>query len=380
MCCRIVTRLLSILLLPLALFACGSQPPLVRSPALSPAQLLDGGAFALAPGDEAAPVALTAINDDMRAFLAAHVPAGVSDRRKVELILEAILRDGLHLTYDNFKTLTAQEAFYARQGNCLSFTNLFVALAREAGVAVEYQAVEVPPIWAAQGNSWLYNLHINALVALPGRRQVVDFSMDQYRADYPSEILDDREVQARYHSNLGVYWMNEGDARMAFLQFRRALTLEPGLGFVWTNLGTLYRQRGDTRAAEAAFLHAVKLSDEEAANSNLARLYRQLNEPVLATYYGDRVQLFRQKNPYYLYHLAELAYDRADYREAGALLQKAIHRQGGEHEFYRLQGMVHLREGDLKAAERSFRQAESLSEGGTQAGYSRKLALLAGRS
>ncbi len=370
---------LALMLLSLCLSACSLQPDFVRGPALAPEQLLAGEAFGAGPADAPAEVDLIAVNEDMRAFLQTYVPSGISDRRKVELILHAILANGLNLTYDNFRTLTAQETFYAREGNCLSFTNLFVALAREAGVDVAYQAVEVPPVWSERGGSWLFNLHINVLVTLPGRTQVVDFSLEQYPTDISSKRLSDREVLARYHNNLGVHWMTEGDARLAFLQFRRALELTPRQGFIWTNLGTLYRHHGDTLAAESAFLHAVELSDEQSANSNLARLYAQTGETQLAAYYRERVAVFRSKNPYYLYQQAQSAYDRGQYDEAESLLSNAISRQDAEYAFHHLLGLVYTQQHNWDGAKRSFRRAAELDDGASSAQHMRKLELLAGR-
>ena len=107
----------------------GTAPTGYRSSSkgLAP-ELLDGAAFGVAADDRVADVELLRVNEDMRQFLAAHVTPGMDDQQKVRRILQAIISDGLHLSYDSFKTLTAEEAFYAREGNCMSFTNLFVVL------------------------------------------------------------------------------------------------------------------------------------------------------------------------------------------------------------------------------------------------------------
>ncbi|MBN7799014.1 tetratricopeptide repeat protein [Parahaliea mediterranea] len=373
-----VSRALLVLLLTPLLFACATHPPVERSIGVSEAQLLDGARLGVGPDQHVESVSLIAVNDDMRAFLREHVPDDAGDLRKVELILGAILQDGLQLSYNNFKTYTAQEAFYSREGNCMSFTSLFVALAREAGVDVVFQEVEVPPTWSERGESWLYNLHINAVVDIPGGQQVVDFSLENYSSEYRRQPLGDAEALARYHSNMGVHWMSEGDPRQAFLHLKRSLELSDQRGFVWSNLGTLYRRGGDLEAAEAAYLKAVALDNEPSANSNLARLYRQLGQAELAAYYKNRVQMFRRKNPYYLFHLAEEAYARADYDEAATLLRTAIRRDGKEHQFHRLLGLVYTREGDLGAARRSFERAVALAEGREKENYNHKLELLAG--
>ena len=370
---------LAVAALALTLVACVAQPPGLQTAALVPGDLLSGERFGIGRDAAPPPVALTAVNEDMRAFLRQHVPAGLGPTRTIEMILQALLEDGLQLRYDNFRTFTAEEAFYQREGNCMSFTNLFVALAREAGVHARYQEVEIPPSWTADGETWMYNLHINALVKLPVGEQVVDFNLGDYDRDYKRRVLSDAEALARYHNNMGVHWMEQGDHERAFLHLRAALELRPRTAHVWTNLGTLYRRHGDLAAAESGYLRAVELGDDAAANSNLARLYAQLGEQELSAWYRDRVQLFRRRNPYYLFHLAEEAYARAEYGAARQLLLTAIRRESGEHEFYRLFGLTYLQQGDLAAAQSQFELASRHAGEEHQARYRNKLDLLATR-
>ena len=344
-------------------------------PGIQP-ELLDGGAFGIGPQDRADPVALTAVNDEMRQFLALHVSPDLSDQQKVQRILEAILSDGLQLSYDNFKTLTAEEAFYAQQGNCMSFTNLFVALAREVDVDVYYQEVKVPPTWAENGSTWFDNRHINAIVNLPSSQHVVDFNLAAYDVDFQSWKLDDNAALARYHNNMGVHWMSETDYQRAFLNFREAISLRPEVSYFWTNLGTLYRRQGELSLAEAAYLRAIEIGKDPAAMSNLSRLYAQVGEQELAEHYSARVHLFRRQNPYYLYQLAKQAYADQEFSEAQQLLIRAIGRNDQEHAFYELLGLVHLGQGHVEQAEDSFRKAAEIAEGEDQQRYNRKLELL----
>ncbi|GAB3283019.1 transglutaminase domain-containing protein [Parahaliea aestuarii] len=371
-------RLFTTALLLSCLGACAGQSSMVHSPRYSPEELLQGSRFGLQPA-ALEPVDLLAVNDDMRAFLRQHVPEGVNDRRKVELILAAILDDGLNLTYNNFRTFTAEEAFYSREGNCMSFTNLFVALAREAGVNVRFQEVTVPPTWSARGETWLFNLHINALVDLPSYKQVVDFNLDDYNREFHRRQLTDREALARYHNNMGVHWMTGGEGDRAFAHFQRAIQLRPGTGYFYTNLGTLYRRLGQDAAAESAYLTAIDIDEEPVAYSNLARLYAARGDSDRASYYRQQVDLFRSRNPYYLFYLAEEAYAEADYVEAEDLLRKALRQHSKDHRIYRLMGLVHLRQGDHWLAEKRFRQAAELADNDDEAlaRYNHKLELLA---
>jgi Flp pilus assembly protein TadD len=378
---RSYSRLLIAAILAIGLIACAAQPPVQRNAAFTKQELLDGAVFGLSPEEQLPPVEMTAVNDDMRAFLKEHVPDHYGDRRKVELILRAILGDGLKLDYNNFKTYTAQETFYAGEGNCMSFTNLFIALAREAGVRVYYQEVDLPPSWSEQGGTFLYNLHINALVKLQGEAgyQVVDFEMESFESKYERRRVPDRVAQSHYHNNMGVYFMNEGDKTTAFQHFREGLRLRPNTGYVWSNLGTLYRRAGHTQEAETAYLAAIDIDSERSALSNLSRLYSSTGEDELAAYYAARVKLYRRENPYYQFYLAEQAYAGENYTQAETLLLAAIKRRKDEHRFYQLLGLTYLQMGDADEAQKRIRQAYEITDSPKQREfYNHKLQLLAG--
>ena len=55
--------------------------------------------------------------------------------------------DHLNIQYSDAKTHTAIEVFRAREGNCLSVMNLYVAMARYVGLDASFQTVEVQPSW-----------------------------------------------------------------------------------------------------------------------------------------------------------------------------------------------------------------------------------------
>ena len=365
-------------LFPALLFlaACSVSQP--RSP-VSFADPLGTSALDVTPQMQLAEVDILAVNDDMRAFLSEHVPQAASNQRKVELILQAILEEGLSLDYNAFQTLTAEQAFYQREGNCLSFTNLFVALAREVGLEAEYQEVDVPPSWDRLGNNHLFNRHINVRVRLPFEgEQAVDFNMTDFDVEYRRRRVSDEYALALYHNNMTVYWLGEQQLEQAYLHSRRAIELKPDADFFWTNLGTVHRRSGDEVRAEAAWLKAVHMGDEPSAISNLARLYERQGRDELARQYADAADSYRKKNPYYLYSVSEQAYDSGDYATALSLLERAVRIRDNEHEFYRLMGLSHLQLGGRDAALRSFELAEQAAASEEdRARYNQKQRLMA---
>ena len=74
-------------------------------------------------------------------------------------------------------TRTASGTFHDRQGNCLSFTMLFVALARAVDLYATLSSVDVPPTWSYDGTVVVAN-HVNTVVRTGGGEEtVVDFNI-----------------------------------------------------------------------------------------------------------------------------------------------------------------------------------------------------------
>ena len=112
--------------------------------------------------------------------------------------------------------------------------------------------------------------------------------------------------------------------------------------------------------------------------SNLSRLYSATGEDELADYYANRVKLYRRKNPYYQFYLAEQAYAVSNYTEAETLLLAAIKRRKDEHRFYRLLGLTYLQMGNTDEAQKRIRQAYEITDSPKQREfYNHKLQFLA---
>ena len=143
--------------LALAMTGCAASLPTPRSGELpNDAALLSGTALFghQVSADEISDADLRALDSAMREFVATAVQgAGSPDARVQRLFWEMRRRGLLSLDYQATRTTTATETFHARTGNCLAFTNLFVALAREANLKVSYQLVDIPPVWSSDGEA-----------------------------------------------------------------------------------------------------------------------------------------------------------------------------------------------------------------------------------
>jgi Flp pilus assembly protein TadD len=336
---------------------------------ISPEELLAGTALDLGPvppaivsNDE-----VMALSDDMREFLKDHVGRRAGDPVKLRQLADAVFNERkFGLEYDE-ATRVAAETFGARRGNCLSFTFMFVVLARGVGLDAHFQEVEIPPDWAFAKDTYILNRHINIHVdfdigVLPPK--VVDFNIADFRADYDMDIVSDERALAHFFNNLGAELMQRGETVAAFYAIRKAITEnDQSFAPAWDSLGTLYRREGHSRHAEAAFLQALEIDKSDlTAMSNLTAIYDRRGEPKLAARYRNKVNSHRKRNPYYRFQLARVAYAVEDYDLAIDHLKYAMQKRREDDRFCALLGLVYLQMGDEKKSRRWMARAEELAD------------------
>jgi Flp pilus assembly protein TadD len=376
-----------IVLAVLVVAACSTAPSRQASMLQSP--LLDGQELFGETVPAAQQIDILAVSPQMREFVVANGRAVSVDWLRMKRLLKGMADMGyLSLQYDSGKTLTAAETFRQRTGNCLSFTNLFVALARADGLDAQFQIIDVPPIWDAADGWVMLNGHINVIVrnvrmGVPdqiglSRDFVVDFNTPDYEVSYPRQPVDDRVAFALFYSNRGVEAMRSGDMREAFANFKLAIVTSPRVAGAWVNLGALYSRQHLYESAKASYERALEIDpDEKSAMTNLARVYTELGNEELATVYRKRAHIHENLNPYYHYALAEGAYRDGDYASALSEIKSAISRKRDDHRFYFLEGLIHYRRGDVADARSSIATAERLSnEAEVKQRYASKLAAL----
>jgi tetratricopeptide (TPR) repeat protein len=303
------------------------------------------------------------LSPEMKAFVDQYADRRMSKTARLRNLIYAVMAEGtFDLIYDE-TTRTAQETFRDQRGNCLSFTNMFVAMSRYVGLDANFQEVFIPPDWSMTGQFYIFSQHVNVNVNLgsgfSGQDQVIDFNMDDFRMIFDRQIISDKRARAHYFNNIGVEHMLAGDTTMAFANFRESIREEETFSPSWTNLGILSLQEGLTDYAEAAYLNALEAdSINLVAMSNLASLYEKDGRTELAEYYRNRVKSHRMHNPYYRYQLAQTAFGNGDYDTSIEHLQIAIREKGNDDSFYFLMSMNYLMKGEKNAAQNWMKKAE----------------------
>ncbi|MGA7617626.1 MAG: tetratricopeptide repeat protein [Thermoanaerobaculia bacterium] len=353
-------------LITLPLTACSSGAGWIGRPAIPTHDLLRGTSLRLAtPAAEVpSPEEVLAVTPEMRVFLDSHVDRRAAEAPRLRQLVWAIIDSGTFgVRYDD-KTRTASETFRVREGNCLSFSTMFIAMARYEGLDVQYQEVDIPPDWTMSRDTFVLNQHVNVFVDLgsDGRR-VVDFNMSDFRSTYPMRRISDQRAIAHYYNNIGVERMQAGDVATALYCFRKAVT-SSGERYspAWTNLGTLYLRYGDRAYAEAAYLQAIQVNSSDlVAMSDLARLYDLMGDLDRAAALQKRVVDHRQQNPYYRYELARRAYVEGEYDQAIRHLRFAIRKHPREDRFDFMMALCYFQKGDVTTAQRWMTRAEEVA-------------------
>ncbi|AWF80041.1 hypothetical protein BTJ40_03970 [Microbulbifer sp. A4B17] len=304
---------------------------------------------------------LLELDTEIRSYLNTLSPDAIPDSR-LQALTNAVSKRELFFEYDANSTLSAREAFYQQRGNCLTFTLMMVAMARELGVEAFFNEVDVPPVWSQEeAETFVIYRHVNMVSEHPSGQRIIDLNLEVYDPIYQQRTLDDITAFALYYSNRGVEFLREGDEEQAFLYLRKALQLRPERSDFWSNMGAFYSRFDHLYEAEQSYLQSLVLQEDNlVASSNLEWLYRGTGRDELASVYAGRVKFHRERNPYYLYYQARESYENKNYLDAEKRLRRAIKANDDDHRFHFLLGLTQYNLGDLLASRNSFERAFSL--------------------
>lgn len=341
----------SLLWLVCSLAGCAGQglPPPVFSGSL---------ADALGPEAEASTIENPfRLDARARRWLHGRMPAEASRRARLRALVGLFRSDGpLALDYELTQSTSALETLAAGRGNCLSFTVLFVALARELGLDARVREISLPESRSRLGDVAVANRHVVAWGRLDGRAWEVDFGFLTRPEGAPQRLLDDREVAAVLASNRGATRLARGEDATA--ELRGAVGAVPELAQGWTNLGVALTRAGEHAGAEFAFRRALEAAPgDSSALSGLLGLYRD-TAPDAAAALEARMSQLLARNPYFLYSEG-LALQRAgEFTAAERHFRRALRTQPDEPWFHVALVRNRLSSGDVDDAALALRRAE----------------------
>ncbi len=324
---------------------------------------------------EIADVDLLEMSPRMDRFLDQYVTEqNGSDLRRQLLAIAIADSSMLGFYYNDLRTLTAEQAFNTRSGNCIAFANLFIALAREAGLDARYNEVMVPPEWSSHNDTFIIAKHINVLVGSPRGSYEVDISGREIKAGARRRVMKDDEAKALYFNNLAIDALFADDISTAHAYLAKAIETAPKSVDAWSNLGVVLARNEQYADAETAYLTALEIDGgERTAMSNLYELYSLQEKFDEAQALQARVEKYRQENPYYLLQMSDEALEHQQYSEAMDLLTRAISKKEDEHRLHFAMAKTQYLSGQRDAAENSLNRARELAPEEELENYNRPL-------
>jgi len=330
----------------------------------------------VAVAEPPSPVEVMALPEPLRQEFHAKVlstPRGSEQRlrRMVEFLFSP---DDLGMSYDIGANHTVAEAYATRQANCLSFTLLAIALAREAGLQAYGQQIDETLAWRQEQDTLYRTHHVNAGVRIQDRQLTVDVAWDQVIARKPPRQISDARLLVHYYNNRAADLLEAGRLDDALRYAGVAKTLDPEYAVTWSNTGVLHLRSGDPVQAEQHYLHALRLNPQDpGALSNLSAHYQRTGNTAAAARLQARLRRVQALDPFHHFlqgvrHEREGDFDLAvrDYRQAIKLFPD-------EHRFHFGLARVYFQRGDNRRAGKALARAERLSEGDNRQLYHAKL-------
>ena len=276
--------------------------------------------------------------------------------------------------------------------NCFSFSNMFVASARYAGIAAQFQLVNSPPQWDINNRTWVVSQHINVTGTLQrtlseGQRRrmgeqqraigtriqrmppvnvtlkyVVDLNPAIAVDSYRSAIISDEEALSLLYSNRSVEALLSGATDSAYRLGKLAILADADSSTAWNNLGVLMSRAGKLEQAGQAYRTALALDPgSESPANNLESTYRRLGEIDKADAMARRTLANRKKNPYFHYSLGESMLASGDLKDAMGHFRDAIKLKDDERLFYFGLAETQIRLTEYKQATKSLKAAKKYS-------------------
>jgi Flp pilus assembly protein TadD len=279
---------------------------------------------------------------------------------QLEALQRALFEKEFDFNYDSDLTLTAAEAFEQRRGNCMSFTALFVTMARSAGIPVFLMTVRRAPEVDKKDDLVIVNRHVVAAYRDPAGVRVYDFYITSADPYMHQRVVDDVMASAMYHTNLGGAAIRANDTEQALRHLRIATTLAPDWAAGWVNLGVAKFRTGDTDGALAAYGAALEADPyNPSALTNIAHVYHQLGMEAESET-ALRAAAHRTTNPYTLIAMADAEMIQGRYGRARRYLRKARRWYPSEPEVYDAMARLARRRGEAAAAGRHSAKAAKL--------------------
>jgi Flp pilus assembly protein TadD len=364
------------------------------APRLSRTLLSLGGALVLAlgtgcattsPGSVSSVATAPAwVEEGMAAGLPLENPLQLNDATKERFRLEAseaggertqmrrlirflIDNDGLAFQYRPTRTLNAQAAFEAREGDCMSYAMLYVAAARSLGLDVHFVRITQLPVFWEESGRFFTSSHIAVAFGhdtWTENAMVVDFSAthtSEWRFSLYNPVSDEIAF-VLFHSNRAVEFLLLDQYVEAERLLRFLLDNAPAVPEVYNNLGIVLMRLH--RAQEATDLLATAIE----RFPRFVPLYSNAVSAAAASGHPDLVKIWSvagnkvaQSDPAFSFAEGMMAFRQSDFPNAAARFAQALEVQPDDLTLLGWTARAHLSAGDKSNGIRTVERIQQLA-------------------
>ncbi len=338
------------------------------------AAILVGSAVAAKPGDDLHKLIRsrgldpeeitrpTQLSDEMRAWVRREVPRAGPEAPRLKILFDTLKHSkDFDFRYQAGYTGTVAEVFDTGKYNCLSFSLLFVTLAREVELPAYLLNLKQDQDFERVGDLVVVSRHLTAGYGPFADRTVLEFDLGPDVNYQLAEAITDLEALALYYSNRGAELLRDGDVAAAAESLETAVTLEPELAQAWVNLGVVRRRLGNLPGAEDAYVLAIDLEHGNLpAYHNLMTLQRLQGRKNAA---GETIELLdrrRNRNPFTYLTLGDLSLEEGRLEEAERFYRRALRLARYEAETHAALGQWALAAGKVDKASAWLERAQEI--------------------
>jgi tetratricopeptide (TPR) repeat protein len=284
------------------------------------------------------------LNAEMRRFLDKNVDRNLPPLGRLQALDIAVFRDNaLGFSYRD-ETRTAAETFTSHNGNCLSFTLMFIAMARYVGLDARFREVDIAPTFSMTGKYSTLHQHLNAAVVMTAGFYVMDVFPGVNRVEIGGRLVTDARGLAHYYNNKAVDELGKGNIQGAESYLKAALESDPTTASALVNSGVIKMQEGRVQEAEGYYRKALESDKHDAAAmGNLVILLEHAGRLREANRYRAKAKAVWEKNPYRFFGLGMAAFEAGRYEESIQNYKRALKLKDKEHNFYFAMARSYLR-------------------------------------